>query len=325
MWMSSIIAFVALLCGVSALPASAQTGTTDYPTRVIRMVVPYPPGGVANIVARILSERLGAAWGQNVVVDNRPGANGITGTAVVAKAAPDGYTVGLVLATHAINPLLYRDMPFDTNKDFAPITLIAEYPLLLVVNPAFPAATLQEFIERAKAQPGKITFASSGNGSGPHLAIELLNTKAGINLLHVPYKGGGLAIIDVVAGHVNAFFSSLLTAQAMVQANRLRVLAVTSRERSSVLPNVPAIAETVPGFAVTGWLGLVAPAGTPAAVIAKMQTTVSSLTADSAVKDKLSAEGAEPRRSTPREFAAFLVTERDKFAAIIKAGNIKLD
>jgi tripartite-type tricarboxylate transporter receptor subunit TctC len=276
-------------------------------------------------VARILSEQLSTSWGQNIVVDNRPGANGITGTAVVAKAAADGYTIGLVLATHAINPLLYREMPFDTNRDFAPITLIAEYPLLLVVNPAFPAATLHDFIERARTQPGKITFASSGNGSGPHLAIELLKAKAGIDLLHVPYKGGGLAITDVVAGHVNAFFSSLLTAQAMVQANRLRVLAVTSRERSSVLPNVPAISEIVPGFSVTGWLGLIAPAGTPAPVIAKIQTSVSKLTGDSAVRDKLAAEGAEPRRSTPKEFAAFLVSERDKFAAIIKAGNLKLD
>lgn len=289
------------------------------------MVVPYPPGGVSNIVARILSERLSASWGQSIVVDNRPGANGITGTAVVAKAAPDGYTIGLVLATHAINPLLYREMPFDTNRDFAPVTLIAEYPLLLVVNPTFPGASFQDFIERAKAQPGKISFASSGNGSGPHLAIELLKTKAGIDLLHVPYKGGGLAITDVVAGHVNAFFSSLLTAQAMVQANRLRILAVTSRERSLVLPNVPSIAETLPGFSVTGWLGVIAPARTPGSVITKIQTSVSGLMAESAAKDKLSAEGAEPRRSTPAEFAAFISSEREKFAGIIKAGSVKVD
>ena len=323
--MRRFIAFIVLLCGGLAFPAGAQTGNAGYPNRVIRMVVPYPPGGVSNIVARILSERLSASWGQSIVVDNRPGANGITGTAVVSKAAPDGYTIGLVLATHAINPLLYREMPFDTNRDFAPVTLIAEYPLLLVVNPTFPGASFQEFIERAKAQPGKISFASSGNGSGPHLAIELLKTKAGIDLLHVPYKGGGLAITDVVAGHVNAFFSSLLTAQAMVQANRLRILAVTSRERSLILPNVPSIAETLPGFSVTGWLGLIAPARTPGSVITKIQMSVSGLMAESAAKDKLSAEGAEPRRSTSAEFAAFISSEREKFAGIIKAGNVKVD
>jgi tripartite-type tricarboxylate transporter receptor subunit TctC len=295
-----------------ASPALGLAAEDAYPSRVLRLVVPYPPGGVTNIVARLLSDRLAAAWNQNVIVDNRPGANGITGTNIVAKATGDGYTLGLVLATHVINPLLYPDIPFDAARDFAPISMVAEYPLLLVVHAGVKATSLAEFLGVVRAQSGKFTFASSGNGSGPHLAIELLKTRAGIDLVHVPYKGGGLAIADTSAGHVSAFFSSLLTAQGMIQAGRLRVIAVSSRERAAALPNVPAIAEAFPGYSVTGWLGLIAPAGVAPARIRK-------------VHDRLAAEAAEPRGTSPGEFAAFLAAEREKFAAIIKAGRIRIE
>ena len=309
---------------LTALPAMAQTGSDVYPNRVLRLVVPYPPGGVTNTVARILIDRLTPLWGHNVVVDNRPGANGITGTNIVAKADRDGYTLGLVLATHVINPLLYKKLPYS-ESEIAPVSLVGEYPLLLVVHSGLKIFTLSDFERVVRSQAGKFTFASSGNGSSPHLAIELLKDRAGVEMVHVPYKGGGIAIADVAGGHVGAFFSSLLTSRAMLQAGRIRVIATTGRERSPALPDVPSIAETYPGYSVTSWLGLIAPAGTKQERIRRVADDVVRVLQDSGVKDRLSENGVEPRGTSPSQFSVFLTSEREKFAKIVRSANISLD
>jgi tripartite-type tricarboxylate transporter receptor subunit TctC len=313
------ICVLALLVGMST--AMAQTSAEIYPSRVVRLVVPYPPGGVTNTVARILTERLTPIWGQNVVIDNRPGANGITGTSIVAKADRNGYTLGLVLATHVINPLLYKNMPYS-DKEIAPVSLVGEYPLLLVVNSGLKIFKLSDFEQVVRAESGRFTFASSGNGSSPHLAVELLKERTGIELVHVPYKGGGLAIVDVGAGHVNAFFSSLLTARAMMQAGRIRVIATTGRERSPALPDVPTIAETYPGYSVTSWLGLIAPAGTQPDRVHRVYEDVFQALQQGVVKERLRENGVEPRGTTPSQFSTFLAGEREKFSKVIRSANI---
>ena len=318
------VSFAALALLIGATAVCAQVTGDTYPSRVVRLVVPYPPGGITNTVARILIDRLTILWGHNVVVDNRPGANGMSGTSIVAKANADGYTLGLVLATHVINPLLNKHVPYS-DKEIAPISLVGEYPLLLVVNASLKIFTLADFERVVRSQSGKFTFASSGNGSSPHLAIELLKERAGLDLIHVPYKGGGLAIADVGAGHVNAFFSSLLTTRAMVQAGRIRVIAATGKERSPVLPDVPTIGETYPGYSVTSWLGLIAPAGTPGSRIARVYKDAAQVLQQTAVRDRLTDNGVEPRGSTPENFAAFLAEEREKFGKIIRSANITLN
>jgi len=307
-----------------AIPALAQNRSEAYPTRVVRLVVPYPPGGINNTVARILIDQLTPIWGHNVVVDNRPGANGITGTSIVAKAERDGYTLGLVLATHVINPLLYKNLPYS-DSDIAAVSLVGEYPLLLVVHSGLKILTLADFERVVRAQTGKFTFASSGNGSSPHLAIELLKDRTGIDLVHVPYKGGGIAIADVAAGHVGAFFSSLLTSRAMLQAGRIRVIATTGRERSPALPDIPAIAETYPGYSITSWLGLIAPASTNQERINRVANDTARVLQQASVKERLSENGVEPRGTNPSRFSAFLTSEREKFARIIRTANISLN
>jgi len=306
------------------MPAAAQNRAESYPSRVVRLVVPYPPGGINNTVARILIDQLAPMWGHNIVVDNRPGANGITGTSIVAKAERDGYTLGLVLATHVINPLLYKNLPYS-DGEIAAVSLVGEYPLLLVVHSGLKIFTLADFERVVRSQAGKFTFASSGNGSSPHLAIELLKDRAGIELVHVPYKGGGIAIADVAAGHVGAFFSSLLTSRAMVQAGRIRVIATTGRERSPALPDIPAIAETYPGYSVTSWLGVIAPAGTQQVRLGRVADSVARVLQQSAVKERLSENGVEPRGTSPSQFSAFLTSEREKFGKIVRSANIALN
>ena len=309
---------------LAVVPAYGQTPPSDFPSRVVRLVVPYPPGGITNTVARVLIEQLTPAWGHNVVIDNRPGGNGMTGTNIVAKADPDGYTLGLVLATHVINPLLYRSVPYN-DSEIAPVSLVGEYPLLLVVNASLKIFTLADFERVVRTQAGKFTFASSGNGSSPHLGIEMLKERAGLNFVHVPYKGGGIAIADVGAGHVNAFFSSLLTTRGMLQAGRVRVIASTGRERSPALPDVPTIAETYPGYSVTSWLGLIAPAGTPKNRIQRVYEDAVRAVQHPGVRERLSENGVEPRGTSSEEFSLFLAREREKFGKIIKSASISLN
>ena len=298
----------------------------NYPSRPVRIVVPYPPGGGTDILARTLAQKLTELLGQPVVVDNRAGANGIIGTDQAAKAKPDGYTVLIAIATHAINPMLYAKLPYDTNTDLLPVSLLAEYPFVITVHPTVPAKTIREFIAFAKTHRNQLSYASSGVGSGPHLGMELFKTMTGIEMVHVPYKGSGAAMTDVVSGQVQVFLNNFLSGMPMIKSGKVRPLAVTSLKRSSAMPELPTVAESgVPGFAVTGWYGMLVPAGTPAPVLNTLHEAVVSAVKSKDIKDRLSGDAAEPVGSTPQEFADHLRTEIDKWASVIKKAGVRAE
>jgi tripartite-type tricarboxylate transporter receptor subunit TctC len=315
---------------VIAMTAAGFIGTVDnavaqvvYPNRAVRVVVPFPPGGGTDIISRTVAQRLSETWGQPVIIDNRGGANGIIGTDLGAKAKADGYTLLVVIATHAINPSLYRKLPYDTAADFAPITLMAQYPFILTIHPSLPAKTVREFIALAKTKPGQLSYASSGNGSGPHLGFELLKSVARIDVVHVPYKGAGPANVDLISGQVQAMFNNFLAAMPQIKAGRLRVLAVTSDKRSPVMPELPTLAESgLPGFDVTGWYALLAPAGTPREIVNKVQADVAGALRVPAVHSRLASEGAEPVGTTPDQFAKFLAAEIRKWGTVIRDAKV---
>ncbi|HEY8612340.1 MAG TPA: tripartite tricarboxylate transporter substrate binding protein [Roseomonas sp.] len=326
--MSAILrrhALLAPLAASLARPALAQDPLAGWPPRPVRFVVPFPPGGGTDVLARLIGQRLSEIWGKPVVVENRPGANGILGTDVVAKARPDGLTLGFVLATHAINPLLYRSLPYDTDRDIAPVTLVAEYPYILTVNTAVPANSIPELIALAGSKPGEISYASSGNGSGPHLAGEMLAQMAGIRLLHVPYRGAGPANNDLVAGQVSMMFNNLLAAAQLLRAGNLRVLAVGTPERSAALPDVPALAEFLPGFAATGWYAVVAPAAVAPEIIGKIQSDVATILRDPEMRQRLAPDGAVPVGNTPAAFRDFIQQDRHRWGAVIRTANVQLE
>ncbi|MBX3664588.1 MAG: tripartite tricarboxylate transporter substrate binding protein [Burkholderiales bacterium] len=310
----------------AALIAGHDAGAQNYPNRPVRMIVPYPAGGGTDIISRTVAQKLGEKWGQQVIVDNRGGANGIIGTDLAAKSKPDGYTLVVVIATQAINPALHPKLPYNTEADFAPVTLMAQYPFILTTHPSVPAKTVREFIALAKKRPGEMSYASSGNGSGPHLGFELFKSAAGINIVHVPYKGAGPANTELISGQVQAFFNNILAARPHLQSNRLRVLAATSARRSQAMPELPTLAESgLPGFDVTGWYALLAPAGTPAAIIGKVQADAAAALQIPEVASRLSSEGAEPVGSAPEQLAKFLQAETRKWAQVVKTANIRLD
>lgn len=308
--------------------AGAQTSSTGsaavYPAKPIRMVVPYPPGGGTDVIARTLAQKMTEVLGQQVLVDNRPGANGIIGSDVVAKAAPDGYTALITLATHVINPALYAKLPYGPD-DHVPVTVLAEYPFVITVHPSLPSRTVKEFVAFAKARPGQLTFASSGNGSGPHLGMELFKGMAGIDMAHVPYKGAGQAMSDLLSGQVPVFLNNFLAGAQMIKAGRLRALAVTSAKRSKAAPDIPTVAESgLPGYVVTGWYGMMAPAATPPAVLRALHDGTVKALRSREVSAKLSNEAAEVVANTPQEFATFLKTESQKWTGVIRKAKVQL-
>jgi tripartite-type tricarboxylate transporter receptor subunit TctC len=310
------MAALALAAGV----ASAQT----YPAKPIRIVVPWPPGGGTDVVARTVAQKMHETLGQPAIVDNRAGANGIIGADLVAKAPADGYTVLITIASHAINPTLYSKLPYDTLGDLAPVSLLAEYPFVITVHPTVPAKTIRELIAFAKSHPGQLAYASSGNGSGPHLGMELFKSMAGIDMVHVPYKGAGQAMTDLVSGQVQVFLNNFLAGMAMIKAGKLRALAVTSRQRSVVAPELPTVAEAgVPGYVVTGWYGMFVPAATPAPIVATLHAGAVKAIKAKEVSDRLSNEAAVIVGSSPQQFGDFLKTEIGKWAAVIKKAQIK--
>jgi len=315
------LATAALVAG-PGFDAAAQ----NFPNRPVRMIVPYPAGGGTDIISRTVAQKLGERWGQQVIVDNRSGANGIIGTDLAAKSKPDGYTLVVVIATQAINPALYPKIPYNSETDFAPVSLMAQYPFILTTHPSVPAKTVREFIALAKKRPGELSYASSGNGSGPHLGFELFKSMAGINVVHIPYKGAGPANTELISGQVQAFFNNILAGKPHIQSGRLRVIAATSATRSQAMPEIPTFAESgVPGFDVTGWYALLAPAGTPAAIVNKVQTDTAASLRIPEVAARLSSEGAEPVGSTSDVLARFLQTETQKWAKVVKAANIRID
>jgi tripartite-type tricarboxylate transporter receptor subunit TctC len=317
----SIVAALAL--------AALQNGawSADYPSRPIRMVVPYAPGGASDFFARILAERFTAAWGQQVIVDNRAGAGGNIGSDIVAKANPDGYTMLLgTSGSNAVNPSLYSKLPYDAKRDLALIAMVASTANILVVRSQHSAKSMQDLIRMAKASPGKVTYGSSGVGSVLHLSGELLNTVVGIKTVHVPYKGTGPSMIDLLAGSIDSVFSNLPPAVPFVNEGRMRGLAITTAARSPVLPNVPTMMEAgVPNYDVASWFGVMVPAKTPTAVVEKINSEVQRILKTPKTQEQLKSQGADPMFKSARESNAFFHEEIEKWAKVIKASGAKAE
>lgn len=317
---SAVVLGAGLLGGTSAL---AQA----YPTKPVTIIVPFAAGGTTDILARIIGQALTAELGQPVVVDNRAGAGGNIGGQAAAKAAPDGHTLFMgTVGTHAINASLYKKMPFDPVKDFAPLTRVANVPNLLVANPAQPYKSVKDLIAYAKANPGKVNFGSSGNGSSIHLSGELFKSLAKVDMQHVPYKGSAPAVTDLLGNQIGIMFDNMPSAIQHVRSGKLVPLAVTTAKRSPELPNVPTIAEAgVPGYEATSWFGMFAPAGTPAPVLAKLNAAIVKVLAQPDVKKKINEQGAEVYSETPEQFAAFIQAESVKWGKVVKESGASLD
>ncbi len=298
-----------------------------YPNHAIRLVVPFPAGGTTDILARDVAKQLTETLGQAVVVDNRPGAGGNIGADLVAKAAPDGYTLLMgTVGTHAINPSLYAKMPYDHVKDFVPVVLVAGVPNVLVVNPSVPVNTVADLIKLAKAKPGTINFASSGSGTSIHLSGELFKTMAGVDMTHVPYKGSSPALTDLMGGQVQIMFDNLPSSLPLIKSGKLRAVAVTSLKRAPALPDVPTVAESgLPGFEASSWFGILAPAGTPAPIVARLNTEVNKWLQGPEAKQQLTTQGAAAAGGPPENFVAHIRAETDKWAKVVKASGAKVD
>src|SRR4051812_5661944 len=313
-----------LLVPLLALAAATAMAQGAWPTRPVTMVVPFPPGGGTDTGARILAEQLARKWGQSVLVDNKGGAAGQIGADIVAKARPDGYTLLMGnIGTQAINPALYSKLPYDPDKAFAPVALVAELPLAMMVHPSVPAKNVKEFIALAKAEPGKLSYSSSGAGGGPHLAAEMFKDATGTFVLHVPYRGGGPAVADLLAGHVQLGFMTVFEASSQVKAGKLRALAVTSDKRVPALADVPTLAESgLPGFNSISWIGILAPGATPRELVEKISADIRETVAREDVNAKLVQLGAVPLTNSPAQFAAMIDKDRKRYGQIIKDRKI---
>ena len=312
-----IICFLLIANSVTAQP---------YPSKSIRFIVPFAPGGTNDIVARMVGVKLTEAWGQPVVIDNRGGAGGVIGADLAAKSVPDGYTLLMANVNFATNPGLLRNLPYDTEKDFAAVSLLATSPSVLVVHPSIPVRSVKEMIAFAKAKPGQLSYSSSGAGTTGHMAMELLKQMAAIDMVAVHYKGGGPALIDLIAGRVSPGFATILSAAPHIEGGRLRALAVSTPKRSSALPDLPTVAEAgVPGYEFTGWWGVVVPARTPHAVISKLNGELVKILAQPDVRERLVREGADPASTTPEAFTAYMRSEVAKWSKVIKTANIKAE
>ncbi len=312
-----------VLLGALALFATVPALAQAFPTRPVRLVVPYPPGGANDAVARLLVPKMIEQLGQNVVVDNRGGGNTIIGSELVARAVPDGHTVLVIAAGHAINPSLYPKLPYDTARDFAPVALVGDGAYVLVAHPSLGIASTADLISLAKSRPGQIAYASSSIGNLTHLAAEVFNSMAGTRMLHVPYKGGGPAMVDLLGGRVSIFFSTVAVARPHLQAGRIKALGVTTARRSAALPGVPTIAESgLPGYEVSGWYGLVAPAATPKPVIARLHSTVQGAARQPDTREKLIGVGVDVVEMTSAQFGERIARELAKWDKIVKPLHI---
>ena len=309
---------------MSAVIVSGHADAAEpYPVKPVRVIVAFPPGGFVDLGARVISGPLAAALGQQVIVDNRGGAGGIVGTELAARAAPDGHTLLMGIATLTINPHIHRKMPFDAVKDFAPVSQVAVLPNVLVIHPSLPARTVKELIAFARAHPDQLSYASAGVGSNIHLTMALFLNMAGIKMVHVPYKGSGGAMVDLLSGQIAAMTTTSLSAMPLIRSGRLRVLAVTSAKRSLALPDVPTIAEAaLPGYEAVQWYGVLAPAGTAREVVGKIHTAVVRALQESGVRDRLLKDGAEPVENTPDEFATVIRNDLVKWGKVIKDAGI---
>ena len=306
----------------AALIGAPASAADAWPSKPITLMIPYPPGGSADMLARPVAAKLEKKLGQTIVIDYRPGAGGSIATSQLARSEPDGHTLLMVLAAHAINPSLYKSLPYDTSKDFAGVSLVATLPLLVAAPLATPADNMQELVAYAKANPGKLTFASAGNGNTSHPAAEMFNKVAGVDMLHVPYKGSGPAVVAMLGGEVSLMFDSISTSLPHVKSGKLKGLAVTGAERSPLLPDVPTVAESgVPDFVVEGWYGLIAPAGTPADVLASISTAITDVLAEPELKQQLEGFGYRTVGSAPEVFDKHILEEIDRWSEVVKASG----
>ena len=312
---------VALLFAAGLAVAQAPA----YPVKSVRLLVPSSPGGGTDILARVLAQKMSETFGQQFVVENRPGAGQVIGIEAVARSAPDGYTLLMAASAIVINEVLYAKPPYDTLRDFAPVTLGASLPNILVVHPALPVKSVRELIVLAKTRAGQLNYSSAGSGTSPHLSMELFRLMAGITLTHIPYKGSGPATVDLLAGQVQLSMPNVLTALPHIKGGKLRGLGVTSGKRATGLPDIPAIAETLPGYEAIQWYGILAPAGTTRDIVGKLQAEIARILVLPEVKDRLAADGADAVGSRPDEFAAYIRAELAKWGKVVKTGGIKLE
>ena len=319
-WLSA-----ALVC-LSGFSVAGLAHAQSWPTKPIKLIVPYPPGGGTDVIARIVQEPLAKELGQQVIIDNRGGAGGSIGSALAAQSPSDGYTVLFTLSSHTINPAIYTKLPFDTEKDFSSVVTVASLPQILVANPNFPAKTVKEVIEMAKAKPGSISYASVGNGSPGHLAGAMMATDAGVDMTHIPYRGGGPAVTDVMAGQVPLLWVSIPAAAQFVKAGKLRALAVSTVKRSAVFPDVPTMVESgFKGFEVDSWYAMFVPAKTPQAIIDRINKAAVNVLAQPEVKERLLGQGAEAVGDTPAQLSGVVKKEIAKWKQVVKSANIKVD
>ena len=311
-----------LVLGLAAPGAHAQ----GYPAKPIRIVVPYPPGGFNDTLGRTLAAKFTEAWGQPVVVDNKPGGNTLIGTDFVAKAAPDGYTLLVVAFPFSVVPSLIKQMPYDTTRDFAPVILAATSPNLLVVHPSLPVRSVAELVALAKAKPGSLSYASTGNGSSNHISMELFKSLAGVDIVHIPYKGSGPAVSDLLGGQVQLMFDNTPNVLPQVKAGKLRALASSGTSRSALTPDIPTVAEAgVAGYELTVWFGLVAPAGTPREVVNKLNAEVTRILAMPDVRERFLAQGVEPVGSTPEQFGEHIRAQMAKWSRVVRDAGVKAE
>jgi tripartite-type tricarboxylate transporter receptor subunit TctC len=315
----------AALCALGLGLAVGQAFAQAYPSKPVKLVVPYPPGGPTDIVARVIAQRLQTQTGQAFVVENLPGAGGNTGAAAVARAAPDGYTLLVATTAHAINPSLFKNLSYQFGKDFAPITQLTAGPLVIVVNPALPVKTVGELINLAKAKPGELNFASSGNGQSTHLAGELFNATAGTKIRHVPYKGSAPALTDTMGGQTQLMFDTMLSAMPHVKGGKLRAIAVTSAQRSPAAPDLPTVAESLTGFEAIAWNGLLAPANTPREIVAKLSAELRTAMEQPEVRERFEAQGFAGAWTPPEAFAGFIHAEIDKWAKVVQVSGATIE
>ena len=317
--------FLQLAAGAAALPAVSRSASAQtYPSRPVRLIVGFGPGSPADILARLVGQSLAERFGQPFVIDNRPGAGGNIGTEAVVKALPDGYTLLLAAVSDTINASLYEKLNFNFIRDIAPITNLVRQPQVMVVNPSVPAKTVPEFIAYAKANPGKINMASAGNGTGPHVAGELFKMMAGVDMVHVPYRGGGgAAMIDLLGGQVQVLFISPVVSVEHIKAGKLRALGVTTATRSEALPDIPTVGEFVPGYEVSAWFGIGAPKKTPAEIVDKLNRETNAALADPRIKARLADLGAMPSGGSPADFGKLIAEETEKWGKVIRTANIK--
>ena len=315
----------ALVC-LSGVSIAGLAHAQSWPTKPIKLIVPYPPGGGTDVIARIVQEPLAKELGQQVIIDNRGGAGGSIGSALAAQSPSDGYTVLFTLSSHTINPAIYTKLPFDTEKDFSSVVTVASLPQILVANPNFPAKTVKEVIEMAKAKPGSISYASVGNGSPGHLAGAMMATDAGVDMTHIPYRGGGPAVTDVIAGQVPLLWVSIPAAAQFVKAGKLRALAVSTVKRSAVFPDVPTMVESgFKGFEVDSWYAMFVPAKTPQTIIDRLNKATVNVLAQPEVKEKLLGQGAEAVGDSPAQLSGVVKKEIAKWKQVVKSANIKVD